>query len=394
MMNRILKSYRTLKKTLILISVLLFIASCSTEHDPEPGKSDLKFFNYGEWNYITSVYALDDQNSLTCMNESQIMTVDGGEARKVWIGKEKFMHVGMCELKDRGFLQVSQRNYQNLFYTVYSKSGDVEFETSSSDRLFPEYPQTREVLSSAQSDAKGGAYLLVVLVDGDFIFKNYLVHINSQNQIDRKDELLGFFRYMATDDEGNIYLIRTTGSSGQNMRLEISALNMTLYNDPGKIQFNWFGRYESLEVDWKWTDYFPYKFQYRNGSLFLAVTKFPESGDICDGVEIFEINPTDGTEIRRMSADFEFQVDNFRNRPEYFMYIGKGAVYLAMNYLDKSSVGYLRPPGNASKRDPRFQQNQPCICIRIRTKRRPDNAARLVVHKQKCRSSSYVIPNR
>lgn len=341
------------KYLILFTSILVLLSSCAKEYEPEPSTSDLKFFNYGEDNYVTSVHVLDDRNSLTSLNQNQLMLLEGDDAKQKWVGNVGLRHLGACQLKGRGYLQISGYLDQSLSYSVYNNNGELEFDLGQTDRIFPEYSQYREILASVQSDGNGGAYLLVVLADEySELFRNYIVHINNQNQVDRKVRLLGFFRYMTVDDGGNIFLIRTYGAAGQNMKFFVSSLKMNVFNEEERIEFNWQRIYQTPEVDWKWIEYFPYQFYWYDGSLFFVTTQFPDFGDICSGVDIYEISPSDGSEIRKMSAQFEFLVDNYKNRPLYYLFVGNEGMYLAMNYLAKSKVSVFDRKGELQKEIP------------------------------------------
>ncbi|MCB0735200.1 MAG: hypothetical protein KDC76_11490 [Bacteroidetes bacterium] len=325
--------YRIILLTSIVLITGVLFSGCSTEVPESTHESDLRYAPFGD-QYVLKSLRIDASSSLVALSDYSIALISGKDAKIAWRSQQFFDVDGMVRLGDKGYL-ICEQWYDNVRaegITLLNPAGEV-IQTSSDTKLFPEEPNLHEDLVSAVSDGSGGAYLLYVLTDDtETIAKRFLLHFNTSLSIDQKIQLTDFYVYMTADEAGNLYLIRTTSPEGSaRMTLEARKVDRAEFQS-GSVDSEWTYNFISEEPDWKWKVYFPFRFFHSLGDLFIIMQHNTPGSDLSDGVQILQLDATNGLEENNILIDIDFEVNNYLDQQTFEGFADEDGIYVLHNF--------------------------------------------------------------
>lgn len=322
------------------------LSSCKKEIKVENSESDLVFEPYGKDVSIKRslstnnfIFNIIDRFEVFICNEKQqvknIFHTNNDILKLVPVNNGEV--IGVTSTYD---------GLEKLQYFRLDKFGNKIYESSVFDKLVT-LNSLNENLISACSDAKGGVYVMVYCHDGlspSISEDRYLVHINSQNSIDKITPMYDFVVYMASDDKGELYIGRTYGPEGDFMKIEIYKPDMNALN-AGSVQKSWYYRFTNLERDWKWKNYFPYKMEINKNKLYLIMSENTGQNDLATGLRYRILNISDGKEANTFVIPFGISINNYLNISTFEPIFVKDEHFLAFNYGTKSKVVQVNDQG-------------------------------------------------
>lgn len=336
--------------------VILLGLGCTREFEPEPLESDLRYQPFGIVEELNQVFTLNKGGYIICRNDrynnfgNELVKPTADNRSVEWKYSNEFRIKRLCELANGGYFLVKEGNYgsqQRICFTVLNDAGDIVYDYSFNDKLFPEQPQMDEFALSVQPDQDGGVYLLAGLRDNSNGYQDrYLIHIDRDNQVDQKVRLFSQFMYMTVEPNGQLYLLRTTSFEGYLMTLEASKVDMYQLEANNRLVPSWTYRFSSNEPDWKWWDYFPFQFKYLSGSVFILKQHLSKGVNINTGIDIIELNPADGSEISTGLIEFDVELDNYRDQSNFLALANANRFIVAYNMGFKSKAAIFDRKGS------------------------------------------------
>jgi len=323
---------------LLAFSVLIF-TQCKKETSSISPPSQLKYEPFGSGIYPTSVKNKSDQKLLVVLNERTLASIVKDDLNPEWSTDFDFPINALVNNKNGSTTVIETDNMFQYDEKVNIYNVDDNGNKSYLTELMPNHHHLKQFLIGAASDGNNGLYAIVYLEDYNNPpqeTRRFLVHLNSNQIVDQRVELTEFYMYINSDIKGNIYLTKTIGNPGSKMQLRTCKLNMDQLVTNGKLQIEWEYYSESVEPDFKWTLYFPFKFMVNNDDLTILKQHNTGINDMSAGIDVIHINTTNGLETKKYMIPFDFEVNNYNNQSSFHYFYENGKDFIAFNYGKKA----------------------------------------------------------
>ena len=315
--------------------ILFLFAGCKKEINPTFTESNIRYKPLGENSFITKVVDFDNNSFLVKVNNNKVVKISGENLKQDW----------ECSFDNKVYDIISgnnaetfviEGNYSEINFSHLDANGNVLYKGLN---ILSEFPFLQKQFLGACSDRKNGVYILTYLNDpalAPLANRRFLVHINSNNIIDQKVELYGFYMYLESDNVGNLFITRTTGPEGTIMQLETSKINMDWLKSNNSIKKDFIYKFGSQEADWKWPLYFPFKIIYNNSQLHIFKQHNTGKNDMCSGLDVIRLNSADLSLINSYTIPLDIEINNYLDQPTFYPLFTESGNYLSFNYGKKA----------------------------------------------------------
>lgn len=324
---------------------LMFIAfsCCKKEFTSGQTEAPIQYHPFGENRQIDLVVNADDNAIYTVIDARKLIKVSGEKLVEQWSVQFENVIAEVVNGKNGELITIENANffgYSHLYYTRINAAGSTVYTSKGVQKLVPQYPNFHEQLIAACSDGNNGLYVLAFLTDraSTPVERRILVHINQNNVIDQTVEIFGFFVYMQSDSQGNLYLIRTTSGLGAPMTFEAFKLDLPYYKTNNLVKKIWTYSFTSNQADWKWTNYFPFKFISYQSDLFILKQRLTGINDLSTGIDVIKLNAQSGSEIVNFFIPWDAPINFYNDYTSFYPIFNSTGCVIAFNYGKKAKV--------------------------------------------------------
>lgn len=339
MFKSTLKQSKPLLCALLFAFYLIIFAQCKKESSSTQAPSRIIYEPFGKGIYPTHIKNKTDQKLLVVLNERKLTQVHTSELSAQWSTEFEFPINALVNNKNGSTTVIETDNMFKYDEKVNIYNVDGNGNKTYLTELMPEHHHLRQFLIGATSDGNNGLYAVVYLEDYNNPpqeKRRFLVHLNNNLIVDQRIELTGFYMYITSDEQGNIFLTKTIGPAGLDMQLKTGKLNMNQLITNGFVQMEWEYYFESKEPDWKWPLYFPFKINVNNNKLSILKQHNTGINDMSNGIDVIHINLNNGAELNTYFIPFDFEVNNYNNQSSFHYFNDHGKDFIAFNFGRKA----------------------------------------------------------
>ncbi|MBI1307390.1 MAG: hypothetical protein GC181_12370 [Bacteroidetes bacterium] len=333
---------KTLFYSLICEGLILFNSSCTQEIGQISAntENDLRYLPYGEGVAMNWGFNVGNENVIAFINGDRFMQIGGIHAEADWVSDEITGVIGGCK-SGSDFVLISvdyQRGVPELFITRTDSKGSITYQ-SNDWRLIAEYDGYNEHLLGIEPDGAGGYWILALEEQSLGNDYRYLLHYNSADVQDAKMLISGFYMYMTSDQQGNLFLTRLISTLGEYpMRLQVNATTQDELLAKKVLIPKWSYVFTSNETDWKFLYYQPFEIKYSHNGIYIVKQHNTGIDDQCTGIDVLELNASTGAELHSFTFDLDFPVNNSYNQAKFHSLFEPDNITIALNYSQKSKL--------------------------------------------------------